>query len=206
MATVTDEVAHFRDLLRRTVTDTNSSRTATAANEEHTYSTGTLTYALTNSNAQAITDVTGTVSSESHTFTWLTDYTLSGNSIVFSATGTLPDNGTTVYVDYRYGPKWITLNDRTAISRKPCIRIYQLFTTPYATVGEQDTYDDIRMQLDIHGKSNSDLNTVHEDVKAQILTYSKTLPNSTIELGDTVYIEDGDFTKIAQDVTLRFEG
>lgn len=79
----------------------------TVTNESHAFASGTDEYALSETPATSITEVTGTLSSGAHTFVETTDYLLIDNdsdgrfdSIDWGQGGDTPDDTTDFYVDY----------------------------------------------------------------------------------------------------------
>lgn len=68
--------------------------------EDRTYDTASLSYTLYNLDVTSILEARGTASAVAVTFTETTDYTLTSDSITFTAGGTKPDNASTFYVDY----------------------------------------------------------------------------------------------------------
>jgi len=88
----------------------NVALTGYPTNEAHTYSTGTLTYALNYTTGLGTgVVVTGTLSGSPHTFVLTTDFTFSTSpaEIVWTGSGDLPDNGTDFYVTYQLPPNAI---------------------------------------------------------------------------------------------------
>lgn len=73
--------------------------------ETFTFTTGTYTYSLLHTPVSPSSDnfeIYGTMNGIPHVFVLDTDYTISGNSIVWDSDEDNPDNQTTCYVDYIY--------------------------------------------------------------------------------------------------------
>lgn len=73
-------------------------------NEKHTYNTGTLSYALNYTTGTSVDSVIGKLSSVDHTFVAGVDYNFVSTParIVWTGSGSLPDNGTDFKTSYNY--------------------------------------------------------------------------------------------------------
>lgn len=127
----------------------------TVTNESHTFASGTDKYALDETPATGITEVTGTLSSAAHTFVETTDYLLIDNdsdgrfdSIDWSPGGDDPDDTTDFYVDYVRKLEGDTLSEYLVGSVNIFLRDYwRTYTVPtlfdYLNVRTSQALDEI---------------------------------------------------------------
>jgi hypothetical protein len=156
----------IRDILRNNITDIASGRNTLVEGEAHTYSDGTSSYSFDHSPVSAITSVTGTVGGAEHTFVWNTDYTNTSTGLAFTDSGTAPDDGTDISVDYYYGKNWITLGRVDGNIGFPYIIIDDLneFTeVEYLDISQAD--QSLRAGIYVVAQTRSDLNTLSDQVR-----------------------------------------
>lgn len=103
MATYTTR-DHVLDRVGRTTIDLTETNTITG--EAVTYITGLSSYSLLYVPIVAIASITGIAAGAPVTFTATTDYVLTGDAVVWTGTGTSPDNGTQFSVTYTYN-SWL---------------------------------------------------------------------------------------------------